>query len=183
MSKAETTKKHILEAANRVIQRDGVAKLTLEAVAAEAKVSKGGLLYHFPNKNALIMGMIDYFLGNFEGILDQAKTDNPDPRDWLRGYVRSTFDMTNSQLDDSRALIAAVANQPELLARVREKYADWQALAEGTGIDPALATVIRLAADGLWFTELLGINVISDDLYPRVERAILALIDKDKKKG
>lgn len=183
MSKAEATKKHILEAANRVIQRDGVAKLTLETVAAEAKVSKGGLLYHFPNKNALIMGMIDYFLGNFEGILDQAKTDNPDPRDWLRGYVRSTFDMTNSQLDDSRALIAAVANQPELLARVREKYADWQALAEGTGIDPALATVIRLAADGLWFTELLGINVISDDLYPRVERAILALIDKDKKKG
>ncbi|MCU0482567.1 MAG: TetR/AcrR family transcriptional regulator [Anaerolineae bacterium] len=177
MSKAETTKKHILEAANRVIQRDGVAKLTLETVAAEAKVSKGGLLYHFPNKNALIMGMIDYFLGNFEGILDQSKTDDPDPRDWLRGYVRSTFDMTNSQLDDSRALIAAVANQPELLARVREKYADWQALAESSGIDPALATVIRLAADGLWFTELLGINVISDDLYPRVERAILALLD------
>ncbi|HRF96958.1 MAG TPA: TetR/AcrR family transcriptional regulator, partial [Aggregatilineales bacterium] len=94
---------------------------TLEAVAAEAKVSKGGLLYHFPNKNALIMGMIDYFLGNFEGILDISKTD--DPREWLRGYVRSTFDMTNSQLADSRALIAAVANQPELLNRVREKYA------------------------------------------------------------
>jgi len=175
MTKADITKKHILEAANRVIQRDGVSKLTLEIVAAEASVSKVGLLYHFPNKNALIMGMIDYFLGNFEGILDQSKTD--DPREWLRGYVRSTFDMTNSQLADSRALIAAVANQPELLTRVREKYADWQARAEASGIDPALATVIRLAADGLWFTELLGINVISDDLYPAVERAILALLD------
>ena len=175
MTKAETTKIHILQAANHVIQRDGVSKLTLEAVATEAKVSKGGLLYHFPNKNALIMGMIDYFLGNFEGILDIAKTD--DPREWLRGYVRSTFDMTNSQLADSRALIAAVANQPELLNRVREKYADWQARAEASGIDPALATVIRLAADGLWFTELLGISTISDALYPAVERAILALID------
>ncbi|MDZ4672179.1 MAG: TetR/AcrR family transcriptional regulator [Phototrophicales bacterium] len=175
MSKAETTKIHILVAANRVIQKDGVSKLTLEAVASEAKVSKGGLLYHFPNKNALITGMIDYFLGNFEGILDQSKTD--DPREWLRGYVRSTFDMTNSQLADSRALIAAVANQPELLDRVREKYIDWQARAEAS-IDPALATIIRLAADGLWFTELLGISTISDALYPAVERALLALIDK-----
>ena len=40
------------------MQCKGVAKLTLEAVAKEAGVSKGGLLYHFSNKEALIEGMI-----------------------------------------------------------------------------------------------------------------------------
>ncbi|MDO8275460.1 MAG: TetR/AcrR family transcriptional regulator, partial [Serpentinimonas sp.] len=44
------TRNALLEATNTVILRDGIAHLTLEAVAKEAGVSKGGLLYHFPSK-------------------------------------------------------------------------------------------------------------------------------------
>ena len=51
------TRQKILAAASQIVQCKGVAKLTLEAVAKEAGVSKGGLLYHFSNK-ALIEGMI-----------------------------------------------------------------------------------------------------------------------------
>ena len=36
------------------IKEEGVVKLTLEAVAQRAGVSKGGLLYHYPSKEALI---------------------------------------------------------------------------------------------------------------------------------
>ncbi|MCR2379329.1 TetR/AcrR family transcriptional regulator, partial [Salmonella enterica] len=52
------TRQKILEAASQIVQCKGVAKLTLEAVAKEAGISKGGLLYHFANKEALIEGMI-----------------------------------------------------------------------------------------------------------------------------
>ena len=41
------------------IRRDGAAALTLDAVAAEAGVSKGGVLYHFGSKRALIDGLLD----------------------------------------------------------------------------------------------------------------------------
>jgi AcrR family transcriptional regulator len=51
VSKPETgARERILEAAYTVAERSGAAALTLDAVAAEAKVSKGGLLYHFPSK-------------------------------------------------------------------------------------------------------------------------------------
>ncbi|MFV0286422.1 MAG: TetR family transcriptional regulator, partial [Demequina sp.] len=49
---AEDTKRLILEAASRVVLRDGLAA-SLDAVAAEAGVSKGGLLYHYASKAAL----------------------------------------------------------------------------------------------------------------------------------
>lgn len=38
--------------------RDGIAALSLNAVAREAGVSKGGLLHHFPNKQALIFALV-----------------------------------------------------------------------------------------------------------------------------
>ena len=44
------TQKAILDAANRIVIGQGVERLTLEQVAAEAGMSKGGLLYHFPRK-------------------------------------------------------------------------------------------------------------------------------------
>jgi AcrR family transcriptional regulator len=36
-------------------------------VAQAAEVSKGGLLYHFPNKEALITGIIQHLIDDFKG--------------------------------------------------------------------------------------------------------------------
>jgi len=49
----------ILEAADQLVAAQGASNLTLDAVAQAAGLSKGGLLYHFPSKDALLMGMLD----------------------------------------------------------------------------------------------------------------------------
>ena len=47
---ASETRDRILDALQRILVRKGTAAVTLESVAAEAGVSKGGLLYHFRSK-------------------------------------------------------------------------------------------------------------------------------------
>jgi AcrR family transcriptional regulator len=49
----------ILQAAETVAIDEGLASLTIDRVAAVSGKSKGGVLYHFPTKEALIKGMID----------------------------------------------------------------------------------------------------------------------------
>ena len=44
----------VLLAAERVITRDGAARVTLEAVAAEAGISKASVLYDYKTKQALL---------------------------------------------------------------------------------------------------------------------------------
>ncbi|WP_084500687.1 SMR family transporter [Halalkalibacillus halophilus] len=60
----------ILDAASRVVVREGVDRLTLETVAKEAGVSKGGLLYHYSTKDALIMAMNVYVIERFREKID-----------------------------------------------------------------------------------------------------------------
>lgn len=55
---AEGTRDRILDALEKLLLVNGVAQVTLEAVAAQAGVSKGGLLYHFPSKEALLAAMV-----------------------------------------------------------------------------------------------------------------------------
>ena len=54
--KSEHTRARIRVAAAKVIERDGAGHLTLEKVAAEADLSKGGLLYHYPPRMRCFRG-------------------------------------------------------------------------------------------------------------------------------
>ena len=46
----------VLDAAQRVVARDGAARLTLDAVAEEAGISKASVIYDYKSKQALIAG-------------------------------------------------------------------------------------------------------------------------------
>ena len=54
-----STRDLILDAAERVVARDGARRLTIDAVVKESGYSKGGILYNFPSKLALIKGMVE----------------------------------------------------------------------------------------------------------------------------
>jgi AcrR family transcriptional regulator len=172
MAKGAETKRRIVDAAEEVVLRDGVAKLTLEAAAAEAGLSKGGVLYHFPTRDSLVTGMVERIIEEFEHDLSSDLVDPAEPGSFTRSYVRATLDPGNPQPDrDNRlgaALIAAVAAEPALLAPLRQSFDQWQHQVEADGLDPALATVLRLAADGLWLSELFGLAPLPASLRARV---------------
>jgi AcrR family transcriptional regulator len=68
----------LLDAAIRVVTQDGFGALTLDAVAREAGVSKGGLTHHFATKDALITAMLEHFAQRLLRELDRFAADDPE---------------------------------------------------------------------------------------------------------
>ncbi len=142
----------LLDAAVAVVRRDGAAALTLDAVAAEAGVSKGGVLYHFASKRALIDGLLTRWLDDFEERLGGED-------DLLAAYVRAC-DLSAAGPDRTASefgVLAAMIEEPEVLAAARERQAGWMERILAGATDPADAWLVRLAADGLWYSDLLGV--------------------------
>ena len=54
----ESVRDRILAAAMAVAKESGAGRLSLDAIARRAGVSKGGLLYHFPKKDALMRALV-----------------------------------------------------------------------------------------------------------------------------
>ncbi len=158
----------LLDAAAAVIRRDGAAALTLDSVAAEAGVSKGGVLYHFATKRALIDGLITRWLDDFAAQLDDA--------DFAAAYVRAC-DVTIADTDVEVGLLAGMLEEPEVLAVARERYAEWMDRILADAADPVDAWLVRLAADGLWYSDLLGIAAPRGDDRRRLIERLLALAD------
>jgi AcrR family transcriptional regulator len=155
------TKQRIVDAAEEVVLRDGVARLTLDAAAAEAGLSKGGVLYHFPTRDALVAGMVDKIIEEFDRDIECQLAGDAGPGSFARAYIRATMAPTAPRPDREdrlgAALIAAAAAEPALLVPLQLAADRWQSRIEEDGLDPTSAIVVRLACDGLWMCDLFGL--------------------------
>lgn len=162
MSKqTKNMKSQLLQNAIAVLLRDGIQGFTLQSVADHASISKGGLLHHFPNKRALIVGIYQEILEQFEIKIAQLIQHDPIQygsftRAYLQTILLDTETGVNSQLS---ALSIAVINDQELSSSwekwvngLQKKYAE-------TDHDPMLQ-IIQLAADGIWFNYNLGTHSV-----------------------
>jgi AcrR family transcriptional regulator len=155
------SKSKILDCAERIVVREGVARLTLEAVATEAGLSKGGVLYNFPTKEALIRSMVDHLIDASETAIAEAMEADPEPKG---RFTRAILEVNFPDPETAAArhnqvaagMLAAILTDPSLLEPLREAYRSLNARLANDGIDPVRARIIQLAADGLWLSEMLG---------------------------
>ncbi|NLX13192.1 MAG: TetR/AcrR family transcriptional regulator [Phycisphaerales bacterium] len=167
----------LLDAAEQIAARDGVSTLTLEAVAHEAGVSKGGLLYHFPAKSALITAIVERLGERCESRQATEVAADSQPRG---AFTRAYLAVRSSSLEPDRepvhsAILAALGTDPGYLDPIRERLATWQARLESDGIDPVTASIVRLAIDGLILGRLLKVPVPEGELRDRVIEKLLSM--------
>lgn len=180
MTKKTETKEQILRAAAEIINVEGVFSLTLEAVAKKAGISKGGLLYHFPSKDDLLEGMVKFLMQSF--VNDINATVSEDTREkgkWIRAYVTLTFNQAEEDIDMNTAFLAAVATNPELLKQMAKSLQEVHTNIENDNINPIIATIVRLAVDGMYFNQLYGMN-LQEDTRKKVLNYLISLTKEEK---
>jgi AcrR family transcriptional regulator len=189
---ARDTRNVILDAAETVVATMGVATLTFDEVARVASVSKGGVLYHFPTKEALTEAMIERFISRFDTAVEEAAaSDGASVGRNIRAYVRATMGeppLTGELFDRANgAITAALANFPERLEPVRQQSARSQRMIEDGTLDPIFATIVRLAIDGMWLAENFNLMRFDPNLKAAVGERLIAWTSlqqmPDPKKG
>lgn len=168
-ARAGTARERILEAAYAIAGESGVAAVTLDAVAGQAGVSKGGLLYHFPSKEALVAGMVDDLCRAFADLAANAARADPDPAGRsARAYLAAS---AGSLWHSSRwlALVGGLVVNPDLLDAWRTTVLAGLAADEAENADPVAAAIARLAADGLWVAGVLGLPGPSESIKNEIQ--------------
>jgi len=167
----------MLDAAEAVVVEAGATRLTLDAVAKKAGASKGGVLYHFPSKDALLEALIERLVTRNQHALQIAVDALPKGKSrTLKGYVVNSLGDPLHTDRVSGALLAAIAGEPKLLDRVRGFFsARFPLLARGVPFERA--AVVHIATEGLWFMELMQVSPFSKAQRARVAKALLQLAE------
>ncbi|MFG3340626.1 TetR/AcrR family transcriptional regulator [Glycomyces sp. NPDC048151] len=150
-----TTRDRILNALQRLLVEEGGAGVTLEKVAAEAGVSKGGLLYHFKSKPDLYDGLARRFREQEEANIARARE---------AGAVETFLRVSEIENAESAAglwaLLTAMRGKDQLSeaaqADVLFIFEGWAAVLHEQIEDPITAEIVRLVGDGLFLSALSG---------------------------
>jgi AcrR family transcriptional regulator len=168
----------LLDAAERLVSEVGAGHLTLEAVARAAGVSKGGLLYHFPSKEALLQAMIDRHLRAIGTRIASLESDGRSAAERLSDRVRMRLECGGERRSVGAALIAACAVNPALMRGCRARYRELadELLKLDGGFERA--ALVLLAVDGLMFGELLHVSPYTATERARLVEALQAAADR-----
>ena len=152
------TRKKLLEAATSVVAREGAANLTIDGIAAESGMSKGGVLYHFPSKREILEGML-------EKLLEESRSREEEFRQTglssLEAMIEAERAQSASQRATSLALLAASAEDPSLLEPALPAIKERFDMAAQEAKDPELALILLLANEGMRFMSMLNLLPLS----------------------
>ena len=178
--KAVTLRERMLDAAGAVVVRQGIANLTLEAVAAEAGMSKGGLLHHFPNKDRLVEALVTRCADHWREGSARAYESTPEgPGRMARALLSHLGDApawTEQCQRSSSAAFAALAQNPQLIEPMRAVYSELRQRVAEDGLAPGVGETVLVAMDGLWLNRVLGLAPVDQDRMNQIRRALETLI-------
>lgn len=149
MTRPPHAREKVLDAYCRLLREDGERAATMEAIAAEAGVSKGGLLYHYPTKEALADALLERF-GEIarEGLAEMAAAEEGPARHFVRTSVDSGTDMDHYFAAVHR--LAQAAHEPAVDA-LESAHAAWLDLIREEIGDVHAAEAIMLIGEGLYY--------------------------------
>lgn len=174
MSATEDT---ILDAVGRVLARLGIHGTTIDAIAAEAGITKGGVLYYFSNKQELFQAIIEKVDRRIRDECDALYASLPAKRRCkARAAVLAMsrhFDRTSDDANIGLGLMGDPACRATIGSLRKLKF---RTLSKETASKEGVATVL-LILDGIWMNMFFESKAITPGLRDNTHKVILKFAD------
>lgn len=178
-SKADLKRRLILDTAKQIILENGLSLLTLDAVARAADISKGGLLYHFPNKESLIKGLAQHIFDEFSSNFYKfAEHDSNETGKWSRALIEASKVDLEHNGELNAGIMATSYLDPNIAKNISEGYESILKKIEDDKINPVTATIIRLTLDGIYYSEMFNVAPMEKGKVNEVIHQLLELTKK-----
>ena len=167
----------ILDAAMRVLDAADGGDITYDAVAREAGLTKAGLMYHFPSKDAMMIAIIEHVIGRWQHELQDAlgiPLEESTLEQRVRAFVQ--FTGTGGATPGEFAVFSEAVRRPGLSAPWLDYLQTWFAVDGGDLPDATPLLLVWLAANGLWIAESTGILTLDDTRREALVAALLAIL-------
>lgn len=157
----------LLDAAEEIVNRHGVGRLTLQAVAEQAGLSKSGLLHYFPSKDELINALVSRTVVLWSESLNEAIQRQPaGPQRTARGLLEcclGEMSAWNERLRrSSTALLAVLVHGPGRATPMHDFYRQLHASMIAEAPENSAGDLVLAVVDGIWLRWVTGLAPLDE---------------------
>ncbi|MGD9842560.1 MAG: TetR/AcrR family transcriptional regulator [Steroidobacteraceae bacterium] len=174
MTRPPASKEKVLQAAERIVQRQGAGSLTYDQLVKDSGVSRGGITYHFPTKQQLLQALIVRDMEQWEAMEKSLtpKLQNQQAAE-LIGSMRALTRKSEAQKRFVSGMLSAITYDQELLAPVREMNQQHYGKQKGTPKEIDMM-ILELAAAGVFWQDITRCHVMDEV----VRKKVIARLEK-----
>src|SRR5699024_244509 len=155
--------------AARIVNDEGIQKLTMSYLAENAELTKGGVLYHLDSKEDILLNMNKKVIQERDDSIDKHIRKLSGPYRYSRSYDLATHDYLN---DSENILFPAVYisshEDSSSKALWKETYNLWDQSFRNDQGDEDKIFELRMICDGIWFTLTYKIGAFYKDKMERI---------------
>lgn len=165
----------VLDAAEAVVTRMGAARLTIDAVARAAGVTKGGVQYCFGTKENLIRAMIARWSDAFDAEVAGLAGPDPSARAIIRAHLEATRADDETDHSRSAAMMTALLEAPDQVAASRDWYDARITPLDLTDPADRKAAIAFLACEGAFLLRSFGLMGLDEAQWNSLFGEMLAM--------
>jgi AcrR family transcriptional regulator len=173
-ARSKRTREAAVQAALRIIARDGIGHLTLDAIARETGVSKGAITHQFKSKHEVLKALLAHEMAYYAAFREEqlAKGADAAASPTLAVELAISRNLLTNPNSAAFAVMGALAEEPELMMPVRAGAVEMVAQLRAESEDPDTAVLRWAASRGLALMALFGISPLpqaeQDRLFARL---------------
>ena len=168
MGRQPKARQVILDAARHIVREHGAGKLTYEELVQQSGITRGGITYHFPTKDALLRELIDRDIVQWRELEEQLKPEmENEAAAELIAFIRSHSGHDEDHRRFVTGMLSAATLDRSLLDTVREYRTERRAKLEWTE-QQLMQQLLRLAAEGLFWSETIGCQELPANVRQRI---------------
>ncbi|MEE3624480.1 TetR/AcrR family transcriptional regulator [Nitrospirillum sp. BR 11752] len=162
-TRSERTRTAVMDTALAIIMRDGPKRLTLDAIAKESGISKGGIMHQFRTKAAVLAALLDCQIEHGTNSLHKRLAEFPpcQPEPTLRAEIEILNEVATNPSPIAYAVVGAMAEDPALVTHVRNAAHCVLETIKREAVHPDLALLRWYTARGLALAALFGLCPLS----------------------
>jgi AcrR family transcriptional regulator len=201
-SRTEDRKKDIIDVATREFNIHGYAQTTMDAVAAEAGISKGSVYNYFQNKKDLFAQVVLAFSQSEVPRIDEIIGKAIPASEKLSAILDDWFDQLDRYNQIGRLVLEFMSvasgedQEGQVSAILQDLYHDWRSQIAGvvqegidrgefTGeLDPVkAATMFIVACDGVQIQKIFNLVEIDREFLEAMKRGYLTVLRRPARTG
>lgn len=167
----------LLDAAEAVVLRAGAGSLTFDAVASEAGVSKGGVLYAFATKDELIDAMLHRVMANYDNYVEDFLAHKGDtPKNRIHACIEANRNQDTDVIKRAVALMVSFIRSPIFQTETNTFYKNLFSMLDTSTPSGRRLRLALLATEGTFTLKGFGFYEFSDQEWQEIHDDILSLL-------
>jgi len=178
-----SSKESILDAVEQIAMTEGILRITIDNVAAKSKISKGGVMYHFPHKELLIAELVKRFAQELTDAFQTTYQNMPSApgraaRALLSVFFDSDLARSNWLQRTGTLFISTFVHFPAQLNFAFESRKHVQDLLIQDGLPDDVSHLLMVALDGLCMADAFGFHECEQKMRSALRNRLEKMIEE-----